>query len=201
MIQIFAASQRLGPIWLVLRRAALAVLLFLTITAVALVIDGLTNTREPSDFGLVLGNKVHPDGTLSVALRSRVEHAAALYQAGLVGHLLVSGATGREGHDEAKSMRKALLALGIPDAAITVDSEGWDTRASARNAATFANQKGFGSVTVITNYYHISRSKLACQQGGLRIVRGSAPIRFHPDNLRSVPRDAIGWWIYFLRIK
>jgi len=184
-----------------LRLLLLLLLLVFGITAAALVADGLTNTREPSDFGLVLGNKVHPDGTLSVALRSRVEHAAALHRAGLVGHLLVSGATGKEGHDEAVVMREALVALGVPASAITVDSQGWDTRASARNAAAFATRHGYESVTVITNYYHVSRSKLACRQEGLGRVCGSAPLRFHVDNFRSVPRDVFGWWCYFLRVK
>jgi vancomycin permeability regulator SanA len=184
-----------------LRRIAGAVLLVFGLTAAAIIADGLAPTRERSDFGLVLGNKVHPDGRLSVALRSRVDHAAALHRAGRVGHLLVSGATGREGHDEAVAMRDALVARGIPASAITVDSQGWDTRASARHAAAFAARRGFTSVTVITNYYHVSRAKLACRQEGVPVVRGSSPLRFHVDNVRSVPRDVLGWWFYLLRLK
>jgi len=184
-----------------LRWILVGVIGLFAITAIGICVDGLTNTKERSDFGLVLGNKVHPDGRLSVALQSRVDQAAEWYQADLVGHLLVSGATGKEGHDEAEVMRTALVARGIPISAITVDSQGWDTRQSARNAAAFAKRRGFSSVTVITNYYHISRSKLACSQEGLSPARGSSPWRFHPDNLRSIPRDAIGWWLYLLRAK
>jgi vancomycin permeability regulator SanA len=187
--------------WRRLRTLGGLTLLTLLFTAFGLIADGLTNTQAPSDFALVLGNKVHPDGRLSVALQSRVDHAAKLYHDKQVQHLLVSGAMGREGHDEAVAMQHALVSLGVPATAITVDSKGWDTRASAKHAAAFATQKGFASVTVVTNYYHISRAKLACHQEGVPTVRGSAPIRFHPDNFRSVPRDVLGWWFYLLRLK
>jgi len=111
----------------ILRRTVLAIVLLLALTALGITIDGLTNTRDRSDFGLVLGNKVHPDGTLSVALRSRVDQAAALYRSGLVGHLLVSGALGG-----GRGMTKpwpcgTLWWRWIPDPAISVDSQVWDT--------------------------------------------------------------------------
>ena len=160
-------------------------------------IDGLTNTQTPCELGVVLGSKVHPSGRMSVSLRKRMEQAVVVWEAGLVQKLMVSGGVGKEGHDEAVVMQAYLLKAGVPRSKIIVDSKGLDTRLTAKHA----HATGAKSVIVISNFYHIPRAKMACRQAGIETVHGSAPIYFHWTNLWSVPREVLGWWAYFFRLK
>lgn len=58
----------------------------------------------------------------------RINTAAALYHAGKVKWLLVSGDNGKKEYDEPSAMQQALIAKGVPEAAIFVimpDSPRW----------------------------------------------------------------------------
>ena len=57
----------------------------------------------------------------------RIDTAAALYHAGKVKWLLVSGDNGRKNYDEASGMQKALIAKGVPAKVIFCDYAGFST--------------------------------------------------------------------------
>ncbi len=80
---------------------------------------------------LVLGAKVKPDGTPSAMLADRITAAEELYRAGRVDKLLLSGDHSRVTYDEVGTMRRILLARGIPAADIFTDHAGFDTWDSA----------------------------------------------------------------------
>jgi vancomycin permeability regulator SanA len=71
----------------------------------ALLWDGLHDDIADCDVGLVLGNTVFTNGTPSPRLAARPDRAFELYEQGRFGHILVSGARGKEGHDETVVMR------------------------------------------------------------------------------------------------
>ena len=76
---------------------------FLLATA-ALVLAGLHDKLAPADVIVVPGNTILPDGTPSPRLQARLDAALTQFQAHRAQHILVSGATGKEGFDEAASM-------------------------------------------------------------------------------------------------
>jgi hypothetical protein len=54
-------------------------------------------------------------------------------------------------------------------------------------------------VTVVTQYFHISRSRLALRKFGVKDV-GKAHARiFEWRDVYSVPREVVAWWVYLLR--
>src|SRR5262245_20709145 len=55
----------------------------------------------------------------------RMDTAAALYRAGKVKHLLVSGDNSRKTYDEPTAMRDALIERGVPFDAVTLDYAGF----------------------------------------------------------------------------
>lgn len=57
----------------------------------------------------------------------RIDTAAALYHAGKVKWLLVSGDNGRKNYDEASGMQQALIAKGVPAKVIFCDYAGFST--------------------------------------------------------------------------
>ena len=92
---------------------------------------------------LVLGAQVKPDGTPSDMLEDRIATAEELYRAGKVDKLLLSGDHGRVAYDEVGTMRRELLADGIPGRDLFTDHAGFDTWDSAQRARrVFARRLG-----------------------------------------------------------
>src|SRR3954470_7522581 len=83
---------------------------------------------------LVLGAQVMPNGAPSSMLSDRIDAAAELYDAGKVDKLLLSGDHSRKNYDEVGTMKRILLAKGIPAQDIFEDHAGFDTWDSAQRA-------------------------------------------------------------------
>ena len=72
-------------------------------------------------------------------LADRITAAAELYKAGRVDKLLLSGDHSRVNYDEVGTMRRILLAQGIPAEDIFTDHAGfdtWDSRAARASASS-----------------------------------------------------------------
>ena len=89
---------------------------------------------EPAQVAIVPGALVKADGSMSAMLRDRVAGAVALYQAGTVSRILVSGDHHRLGYDETDTMRDAVLAAGVPAEAVFTDYAGFDTWSTMQRA-------------------------------------------------------------------
>jgi len=156
-----------------LRRPVLVLLTLLVLAVAALLVDGLNDDLARSDVAIVLGSKVEPGGQPSLRLAARLDRAAQLYRDGIVPLIIVSGGPGIEGFDEGEVMRDYLVANGIPADRIVVDSLGYNTGATARNSAAIMRAKGLTSATVVTQYFHISRTRLALRAQGIAPVRNA----------------------------
>jgi vancomycin permeability regulator SanA len=89
---------------------------------IVITIDGLTDNHRRADCILVLGNTVHADGTISDRLKGRLDKALELYRKDLAAKIVVSGARGQEGHEEALVMKNYLAQNGVSDSVIIVDN-------------------------------------------------------------------------------
>lgn len=126
-----------------------------------------------NNIGLVLGTSPYTgDGSPNPQFYGRVEAAAQLYKLGKIRHLLVSGANPSTRYDEPKAMWKALIKLGVPEAAITLDFAGFHTFDSVARAKLVFGVK---RVTVITQRYHAYRAVFIGKKLGLRIWAYVAP--------------------------
>jgi vancomycin permeability regulator SanA len=164
-----------------------------------LIWDGLTDENAPVDVGLILGNTVHPDGTPSARLAARLDRALELFKDGSVPLLIVSGAVGREGHDEATVMRDYLVGKGVPSERVIVDSDGRTTWASARNTHEIMHQRGITRLVVITQYFHVPRSKLAARRFGIATVTGAHAKHIEWRDLFSLAREVSAYLHYLIR--
>ena len=119
--------------------------------------------------GLVLGTSKfsgpgrHPNPHFD----HRMEAAAALFRAGKVRGLLLSGDNGTRGYDEPADMKTALLALGVPAEALTLDDAGFRTLDSVVRA-----RKVFGQsrLTIITDRFHTYRAVFLARRQGIDAV-------------------------------
>jgi vancomycin permeability regulator SanA len=119
---------------------------------------------------LILGNFVSPVGVPGLDLRGRLETGRALYAAGRVRRLIVSGLVG-ENYDEPHPMAAWLVARGVPASDIEIDVLGHRTAASM--AAAVAH--GFRQMLVVTQAYHLPRALYFARHAGIDAVGVTAP--------------------------
>ncbi|RZK59424.1 MAG: YdcF family protein [Hymenobacter sp.] len=152
-------------------------------------LDGLHDRQQRADIAVILGNKVNEDGTLSERLRQRLACGLALYRSGRVPRLLVSGGLGKEGFYEGTKMRDYLRLHGVPEAAIIVDNAGNNTQQTVRNAMQLQSTLHFGSILVVSQFYHLSRTKMLFRQAGMTQVSGASPVYFEWRDCYSLLRE------------
>ncbi len=160
---------------------------------------GSTDYRRDADVAVVLGARVYPDGTLSLALSDRLDTAADLFRDGRVRFVLVSGATGVEGINEAGAMRSYLLDAGLPEDRILVDPEGVNTLATARNTRRLMNEQRLTSALIVSHYFHLARCKLLFEEQGVAAV--TVPARMSRRLVLEayyVFRECVGYLWYAL---
>lgn len=167
--------------------------------AVLIVADGLRDDIHPADVAIVLGNTVERDGRPSARLRARLDKAVELYHGGLFRHVIVSGGVGVEGFNEAEVMKKYLVGQGVPEDHIIADGEGLTTSLTARNAARLMKERKWQSALVISQYFHISRTRLAVRSYGVRPVYSAHAEYFELRDVYSLAREVIGYGEYLLR--
>ncbi|MCB9798990.1 YdcF family protein [Candidatus Nomurabacteria bacterium] len=159
-----------------------------------------TQTVRDADMVVILGNTVNVDGTLSDRLKSRLNRAKEVYDAKRAQYVIVSGALGKEGHLEGDAMKSYLVQLGLPEDHVIVDNHGVNTNASAHNTKTIATEHGWTSAIVVSNYYHLLRSKIAFQNAGISEVYVTHPKFAELRDVYSLVREIPAlWWYVFSR--
>jgi len=163
------------------------------------VIDGLLDEDDVrADVAVIFGNTVHEDGTLSVRLEKRLEAGYDLWKKEGVPRIIVSGAVGKEGHDEALVMKEYLVSRGMPESDILVDSDGINTRATAAFVKQLVDKNGWNSVCLVTQYHHMTRAKLAFHQAGVAQVFGVHARLFEWRDLYAIIREYIAYYSYLI---
>lgn len=139
------------------------------ITSVSAVYVFDTVDLLPADrVALVLGTSERVrNGNPNLYFTHRMEAAAALYHAGKVRHLLVSGDNRRADYNEPIAMRKALIAAGVDSTDITLDFAGFRTLDSVVRARKIFGQQRF---TIVSQRFHNERAIYIARQHGLDAV-------------------------------
>lgn len=165
----------------------------------AIVLDGLNDAEGRSDVAVVLGTTVEPGGKPSARLAARLDRAVDLWGEGAFARVIVSGGIGHEGYNEAEVMRRYLVERGVPADDIVLDSNGVDTYHTARFVGAWMKGHGARTVCAITQYFHISRTRLALERFGAGEVRTAHARIFETRDLYSIPREVLGYCAYTLR--
>ncbi|WUH93629.1 YdcF family protein [Streptomyces sp. NBC_00433] len=115
--------------------------------------------------GVVFGAGL-TDGRPSPYLAHRLDAAAALYRAGKVRVLLVTGDNSRTAYDEPGAMRTYLVAHGVPSGRVVVDDAGFDTWDSCSRAKRVF---GVRRAILVSQGFHIRRAVALCEAAGLDV--------------------------------
>lgn len=189
--------KNLKTIWI---SALAAGMLTILLPSAGIVFFGLHDSFRPADAIVVLGSKVQSDGTLSGRLKERVDRGYDLYREGLSRKIIVSGGVLWNGHSEADAMASYLIGRGVPEGNIILDNQAKTTWENAMHVKQIANEKGFRSVIVVSQYFHLLRSALAFWKMGFRQIWVAHS--YHKPELRdwqAVFQETIALWRYLFR--
>ncbi|MCC5912633.1 MAG: YdcF family protein [Clostridiaceae bacterium] len=174
------------------------IFLWFLIHILIITFDGLNDNVGTSDVAVILGNKVELDGKPSKRLQGRLGRAVELYEKQYFNYVIVSGGTGREGFDEAIVMKSYLVEKGIPDENVLLDQEGYNSFMTAQNTKVIMNDMNLNSVTIISQFYHITRTKLAFRKVGFENVYTAHAKYFEIRDIYSLAREFIAYYKYLL---
>ena len=163
-----------------------------------------TATLPVNDVGLVLGTSPRTArGERNLHFDNRMAAAALLYRAGKVHHLLLSGDNGTRGYDEPADMKAALLALGVPAEALTLDDAGFRTLDSVVRARAVLGQT---RLTVITDRFHAYRAFFLARHQGVdaiafpsRDVDVSASLKSRVRECGADLKACLDLWVFHTR--
>lgn len=165
------------------------IIVWFGIHSLYIITDGLSDSGQKADLAVILGNKVNKDGTLSKRLEERLEKGIELYEKHRIKKILVSGGLGKEGYYEGSKMKDYLRSKGIPDSLIIVDNHGDNTRATVENSLQLKKKMNFASIIIVSQYFHVTRTKRLFIDKGFTNVTSVSPKYFEIRDLYSIIRE------------
>ncbi|HET7701762.1 MAG TPA: YdcF family protein [Candidatus Limnocylindrales bacterium] len=141
---------------------------------------GNRDERPAADAIVVLGAAQY-DGRPSMILRSRLDHAIALFEAGVAPYFVVTGGKAEgDRTTEAASARTYALSRGVPADAILVEDQGRTTRESLRGVAVVLRQHELSEAVFVSDRTHMLRVlRIAADEG---IVAYGSPTTTSPTD-------------------
>ncbi|NQX68010.1 YdcF family protein [Paenibacillus alba] len=100
----------------------------------------------------------HGSGYLTATTAARVLTVAELYQSTKLPILLSGGQVFSDSGNESQIAKRHLLALGIPESAITMDDTSRNTEENALHTQALLSQHGWKQPVLITSAFHMPRS-------------------------------------------
>jgi len=118
--------------------------------------------------GLLLGtSKLLLNGWVNSYFKYRIDAATALFKAGKIDYILISGDNGTKEYNEPEDMKQALIENGIPADKIVLDYAGFRTFDSIFRADKIFGQKKF---TIISQDFHTRRAIYIAEHLGLDAI-------------------------------
>lgn len=118
--------------------------------------------------GLVLGTaKMLQNGNVNRYYKYRIEATVALYKAGKIEYVIVSGDNSTKTYDEPTDFKNDLIAGGIPENRIYLDYAGFRTLDSVVRAKEIFGQE---SITIISQRFHNERAIYLAEKNQIKAV-------------------------------
>ena len=109
-----------------------------------------------TDVALLLGTSRYTvRGNTNLYFKYRIQAVVELYNSKKIKHIIVSGDNSITSYNEPREMRKALIAQGIPEEAITLDFAGFRTLDSVVRCKEVFGQNNF---IIVSQQFHVERA-------------------------------------------
>ncbi len=138
-----------------------------------------------TEYIVVLGCGIRPDGSVTPLLRGRLEAAISAYEAGdRKAKIIVSGGQGAdEVVSEARAMADYLYERGIAEGDVILEDKSTTTEENLRNSrAIMESRGGAGHCTIATSSYHCLRAAMLARRLGIDVslVGGRTAAFYYP---------------------
>jgi len=164
--------------------------------------QGSRDDARPADAIVVLGAAQY-DGVPSPIYRARLDHAIALYEAGVAPVLVMTG--GKLPGDrttEADAGRTYAIAHGVPPEAIIVEDQGRTTLESLRTVGAMLDDRGTGPAVFVSDPTHMLRVLRIARDQGIEAFGSptrTSPLDTNPpERLRATAHELGALALYFL---
>lgn len=160
-----------------------------------------TDQTAPADAIVVLGAAQY-NGRPSTVFRARLDHALELYRRGVAAHVVtIGGGQPGDATTEGQAGRRYLASAGVPASALVAVPTGADTLLSLRAADAVLRDRGWISVVLVSDPWHLARSRMMARDLGLSVQ--VSPVTSGPSTERSVEaryilRELLGTLFYRL---
>jgi SanA protein len=121
--------------------------------------------------GLLLGTSKHVGHYINLYYKYRIEAAAALYHAGKIDYVLVSGDNRHADYNEPETMQADLLAAGVPLNRIVLDYAGFRTLDSILRCRDVFGEE---EITIISQGFHNARALFIANRCGMKAIAFNA---------------------------
>jgi SanA protein len=154
-------------------------------------------TVTPQRVAIVFGAGLWRNGSPTPVLQDRIDTAAALYFAGKVEKLLMSGDNRFVYYNEPGAMREYAISLGVPTEDIVLDYAGRRTYDTCYRAKAIF---GLTQAILVTQGFHMPRAVYTCNQMGVEATGVVADNRYFRKtsrlywNLRELPAILTALW-------
>ena len=183
--------------------AAILLAAHLTSLARQIHVQSTVEEARPADLILVMGAAEYR-GRPSPVFRARLDHALDLYRRGLAPRILTTGGAGGDPQfTEGEVGRAYLVGSDVPSEAIIVEPEAESTAQSTAAAAEIMHRMGLASCILVSDGYHIFRTKRMLAEQGLKVYgspRPSPPDEGFRQWWLSM-RQAVGYLLWEVRIR
>ena len=147
---------------------AVALVIAGSVLVVAIYRQARTDGARPVGAIVVLGTAQY-NGWPGPVFRARLDHALDLWRDGYAPLLVVTGGKRPgDGFTEAEAARAYLAEAGVPAGAIVGEDAASDTWESMQSVGTLLEPLGVDEVIIVSDGFHLFRSRLMARDVGLR---------------------------------
>ncbi|HYP59554.1 MAG TPA: YdcF family protein [Thermomicrobiales bacterium] len=182
--------------------AILAICLLGGSLVVAIYMAARSDQERHADAIVVMG-AAQFDGRPSAVLKARLDTTYQVWKDGVAPVIIVTG--GKMPGDrftESEASRDYLVDRGVPEEAILLENEGRTSQSSLQRVGTIARDHHIHSVVIVSDGFHLFRSKLIADRNGLDafgVPAEDSPIRpWTTTEFGYVVREAGGVLAYLM---
>ena len=170
--------------------------LFCNLTILSYKKDIIAFTEASAPIAIVFGGGMLENGEQTPMQKDRVDTGIALYKAGNVQKIFITGDDGTSKFNEVDAMKAHVLSSGVPEEAIIVDGSSFRTYESCYRAK---HVYGIDHAVGVSQWFHLPRILYFCQELGIDIVGVSSDNQDYGFHIyRMHARDVLarvkGWW-------
>lgn len=169
----------------------LVALCFVAVTVVLIILDGLNDIGDHADVALVVGHEEYYRGS-----EPQLERVVKLYKDGAFNQVIVSASNRGTSPNEEAEMTQFLKTHGLPASAIIEDSGAADTAEMAADVAQILKDRGLTSVMIVTDYYRMSRLKMALLHVGIKDIAKAHVGSAHYEDAWPIAREVVVFYRY-----